>query len=205
MSGKLIFKYATMNSGKTLDLLRVAHEYRSIGWDVCIFKSSLDTREAGYVKSRTGLKSECSDIKDLENEIGHLEYYPGHRDFIVLIDEAQFLEVSTVETLRRYADSGFKIMAFGLLTDFKRNMFEGSKRLLELCDESDRMVGLCQCGKKSTTVMRLDKDGNPDFEGPVISPGYNYRPLCQKCYGDYKKNYQNELIERGANKWRTTF
>ena len=41
---KLNFKYSTMNSGKTMDLIRTSHNYKENGYNVLIMKPSVDTK-----------------------------------------------------------------------------------------------------------------------------------------------------------------
>ena len=50
---QLYYKYGTMNSGKTIEILKVAHNYEEQGKPVVIMTSALDTREGyGVVSSR---------------------------------------------------------------------------------------------------------------------------------------------------------
>ena len=41
---KLNFKYATMNSGKTIDLIRTAYNYTENGFRVLVMKPKKDTK-----------------------------------------------------------------------------------------------------------------------------------------------------------------
>jgi thymidine kinase len=54
---KLYFRYGTMGSAKTLNLLAVAHTYRAQGKSVLILKPKLDDRFGSrVVRSRSGLE-----------------------------------------------------------------------------------------------------------------------------------------------------
>ena len=54
---QLFFKYGAMNSGKSIEILKVAHNYEEQEKPVIIFTSGIDTRdEVGYVSSRIGLR-----------------------------------------------------------------------------------------------------------------------------------------------------
>ena len=60
---QLYYKYGTMNSGKSIEILKVAHNYEEQGKSVALMTSSLDTRDAyGVVSSRIGLRREAIPI-----------------------------------------------------------------------------------------------------------------------------------------------
>ena len=62
---QLYFKYGTMNSGKSIEILKVAHNYEEQGKPVLLMTSSLDTRAGvGTVASRIGMKAEAIAIDD---------------------------------------------------------------------------------------------------------------------------------------------
>ena len=52
---KLLFKYATMNSGKTMDLLRTAYNYEENNGKVIIIKPKVDTKGNDKLSSRLGI------------------------------------------------------------------------------------------------------------------------------------------------------
>jgi len=88
---QLFFRYGAMNSGKTIEILKVAHNYEEQGKRVIIMTSGLDTRDGvGQVASRIGLKRTAHPIyKDMNlyDEIQRLDAQAN----CVLIDEAQFM------------------------------------------------------------------------------------------------------------------
>lgn len=60
---QLYYKYGTMNSGKTIEILKVAHNYEEQGKPVVIMTSALDTRDGfGVVSSRIGMRREAVPI-----------------------------------------------------------------------------------------------------------------------------------------------
>ena len=68
---KLYFRYGTMDSAKSLNLLAVAHNYRKQGKRVMLMKPRLDTRfGAGKISSRAGLEAD-------EDRKQHIEPEPG--------------------------------------------------------------------------------------------------------------------------------
>ncbi|MGQ7448542.1 thymidine kinase [Streptococcus suis] len=182
---QLYYKYGTMNSGKTIEILKVAHNYEEQGKPVVIMTSALDTRDAfGVVSSRIGMRREAVAIDDEMDIFGYIEKIEP-RPYCVLIDEAQFLRRHHVYDLARVVDElDVPVMAFGLKNDFRNELFEGSKHLLLLADKLDEIKTICQyCSKKATMVLRT-QDGKPTYEGEQIQIGGNetYIPVCRKHY-----------------------
>ena len=60
---QLFFKYGAMNSGKTIEILKVAHNYEEQNKPVVLMTSGIDTRDGlGVVSSRIGLKRNAMPI-----------------------------------------------------------------------------------------------------------------------------------------------
>lgn len=182
---QLYYKYGTMNSGKTIEILKVAHNYEEQGKPVVIMTSALDTRDAfGVVSSRIGMRREAVAIDDEMDIFGYIERI-SPRPYCILIDEAQFLRRHHVYDLARVVDElDIPVMAFGLKNDFRNELFEGSKHLLLLADKLDEIKTICQyCSKKATMVLRTE-DGKPTYQGAQIQIGGNetYIPVCRKHY-----------------------
>src|SRR5438309_7945169 len=96
---KLYFRYGTMDSAKSMNLLAVAHNYRKQGKRVLLLKPRLDTRfGAEKISSRCGLEASADILVDEDTELDR-ELLAG-LDCIV-VDEAQFLSPAFVEDLRR--------------------------------------------------------------------------------------------------------
>ncbi len=179
------FKYGSMNSGKTIEILKVAHNYEEQGKNVVIMTSALDTRAGvGVVASRIGMQREAIAITE---EMNVYDYIAGLslKPYCVLIDEAQFLTKQHVYDFARVVDElKVPVMAFGLKNDFRNDLFEGSKHLLLLADKLDEIKTICQyCSKKATMVLRT-VDGEPVYEGEQIQIGGNetYIPVCRRHY-----------------------
>ena len=112
---KLYFKYGAMNSGKSIEIVKVAHNYEEQNKPVKIFTSAVDTRtKVGLVASRTGLEREATPITDdmdLFEEIAAIDT----ELYCILIDEAQFLKKHHILELARVVDQlNIPVMAFGL-------------------------------------------------------------------------------------------
>ena len=182
---KLYYKYGTMNSGKSIEILKVAHNYEEPGKPVVIMTSSLDTRdELGVVSSRIGMRREAVPISEDMDILSYIANLPV-KPYCVLIDESQFLSKKHVYDLAKVVDQlKVPVMAFGLKNDFQNELFEGSKYLLLLADKIDEIKTICQfCSKKAIMVLRTE-NGKPVYEGKQIQIGGNetYIPVCRKHY-----------------------
>ena len=101
---QLYYKYGTMNSGKTIEILKVAHNYEEQGKSVVIMTSAIDTRDGfGVVSSRIGMKREAIAIEDDTDVFGYIQSLK-EKPYCVLVDEAQFLKRHHVYDLARVVD-----------------------------------------------------------------------------------------------------
>jgi thymidine kinase len=180
---KLYFRYGTMDSAKTMNLLAVAHNYRQQGKRVALLKPRLDDRfGTTVIASRSGLEKTV----DLLLEDDTVLDPPFFADLdCVLVDEAQFLSPRIIEQLRALTRTqNVPVICYGLRTDFQTRLFEGARRLFELADSIEEIKVTCQyCNRKAIFNMRL-VDGVPTAEGETIQLGGNesYAPTCHVCY-----------------------
>lgn len=182
---QLFFKYGAMNSGKTIEILKVAHNYEEQNKPVIIMTSGTDNRDGvGFVSSRIGLKREAVPIFREDNIYEQVKQINPKAN-CVLIDEAQFLTKAHVFELAKIVDElKIPVMAFGLKNDFKNELFEGSKYLLLYADKLEEMKTICWfCAKKAIMNLRFH-DGKPVYEGEQVQIGGNesYYPVCRKHY-----------------------
>lgn len=191
-----------MNSGKSGMLLMQAHQFEERGIPFLCLKSIIDTRDGeDVIVSRVGIKRECISI-DVNDNIYDLIYnYMANailegmeKPLWVLVDECQFLSKEQVDQLAMIVDKlSINVMCYGLRTDFTTNLFEGSKRLMELADSIEEVKTLCHCGNKAIVNARFN-NGELVTEGDQIVIGGNdmYTSICRKCYF--------ELLEKKINK-----
>ena len=182
---QLYFKYGTMNSGKSIEILKVAHNYEEQGKPVLLMTSALDHRAGvGKVASRIGMHAEAVAIDEKMNVFDYVNALE-EKPYCILIDEAQFLSKQNVYDFARVVDDlHVPVMAFGLKNDFRNELFEGSKYLLLLADKIEEIKTICWfCSKKATMVFR-SVDGKPVYEGEQLQIGGNesYTPVCRKHY-----------------------
>lgn len=182
---QLFFKYGSMNSGKTIEILKVAHNYEEQNKKVIIMTSAIDNRdEIGVVSSRIGIRREAIAIYDDTNLFDVVQQF-DEKIACVLIDEAQFLTKRHVLQAAKIVDElHIPVMAFGLKNDFRNELFEGSKYLLLQADKLEEIKTICWfCHKKATMIMRVE-NGKPVYTGEQIQIGGNesYYPVCRRHY-----------------------
>src|SRR6185369_123317 len=176
---KMFFYYSSMNAGKTTTLLQSAYNYHERGMRTLILVPATDTRLGdGVVGSRIGLRARGRRV-DLHANLFEVathdiaEHGPLH---CVLVDEAQFLTKQQVWQLTDIADRlNIPVLAYGLRTDFRGELFEGSQHLLAWADDLEEIKTICHTGKKATMVVRVDDQGRAITEGPQVEIGGNER------------------------------
>ena len=184
---KLYFYYASMNAGKSTTLLQADFNYRERGMATMLFTAAVDDRFAtGTITSRIGLSAPAT-MFDSTTDIAAAvaERHGRARLACVLVDEAQFLTAAQVQQLAGIADGlGVPVLAYGLRTDFRGRLFEGSARLLALADALIEIKSVCACGRKATMNLRVDRDGRAVAEGRQTEIGGNdrYVALCRRHF-----------------------
>ena len=184
---KLYFKYGVMGSSKSANALMTAFNYRQKGYNVLLLKSATDTREkSAVIKSRIGLNSPC------ELFYANVNLYQFVKSFeeidIVIVDEAQFCTKMQIDELKQLTIENFTVLCYGLKTNFKGELFEGSKRLLELAESISEIKSVCRCGQKATMNARI-KNGKVITSGEEIEIGGDdkYEAMCYECFLKYQK------------------
>ena len=176
---KLHFYFSAMNAGKTTTLLQSAHNYHERGMRTLILTPQLDDRYGtGVVVSRIGLKADARIFDgedDLQAIVRHDIATHGALH-CVLVDEAQFLCKSQVWQLGEVVDLlQIPVLAYGLRSDFRGELFEGSQYLLAWADNLVEIKTICHSGRKATMVVRVDDQGRAVTEGPQVEIGGNDR------------------------------
>ncbi|SOC34718.1 thymidine kinase [Ureibacillus acetophenoni] len=188
---QLFFKHGAMNSGKSIEILKVAHNYEEQNKPVLLFTSGIDDRdEVGYVSSRIGLRRKAIPVFDHTNVYEYVKHHHEQNEklYCVLIDEVQFLRKEQVLQLTKIVDElKIPVMGFGLKNDFQNELFEGSRYMLIYSDKIEEMKTICWfCHKKATMNLRVDDNNKPVYTGEQIQIGGNdtYYPVCRRCHGN---------------------
>ena len=192
---KLYFYYSAMNAGKTTTLLQSAHNYRERGMRVLILTPRLDDRAgSGTVASRIGLRAQGIGFgrgDDLE-QLARADIAAHGKLDCVLVDEAQFLTRSQVWQLSEVVDAlRIPVLCYGLRTDFRGELFEGSAALLAWADELGEIKTICHSGKKATMTVRVDEQGRAVQQGPQVEIGGNER-YVSVSRAEFKKIMRGE-------------
>lgn len=180
---KLYFRYGTVGSAKTLNLLAVAHNYKQQSKRILLVKPSNDTRFGkNRIKSRAGLEKEADILVDAKTDLLQLDFSGID---CILVDEAQFFPAKVIDQLRIITyDKNVPVICYGLRTDFRTQLFEGSRRLMEVADSIEEIKNTCFfCNKKA--IMNLKHvGGKATLDGPSIELGAEekYFPTCYSCY-----------------------
>lgn len=164
----------TMDSGKSTLALQTNHNHATRGRGGRIF-TTRDRAGTGRVSSRLGLQADAIEV---DPDFGFWSYVvtsltQGARIDYLVCDEAQFYTRVQVDELARIVDElQVDVFAFGILTDFRTQLFEGSARLVELADRMNvlQVEALCWCGKRATHNARTE-NGVMVTDGEVIVVG----------------------------------
>ena len=193
MMPKVYFYYSAMNAGKSSTLLQAEFNYREKGFQTLCFLPEVAFQFCPHIISRIGLKQEAVSIKADAPIKQLVSDYVSHLGCI-FIDEAQFLSQKNVQDFCWIADHlNIPVMAFGLRTDFRGDLFPGTQALLSYADEIKEIKTICFCGKKAIMTARMSGENNKidqtssiDFtlEGDQILCGGNqiYLSFCRKHY-----------------------
>ena len=182
---KLYFKFGAMGCSKTAQALITKFNYEERNMKVLLLKPAIDNRDGELtVKSRIGLEEQAIAVKNDEN-IYEL-YLNNYSDCnVIIVDECQFLAPEQVDQLADIViDKDIPVLCFGLSTDFRTQLFPGSKRLFEIAESITEIKSVCSCGAKATVNARIDENGKIVTEGSQVCIGGNdkYMAMCRKCW-----------------------
>src|SRR5215813_7076917 len=191
---KLYFRYGTMDSAKSMNLLAVAHNYRKQGKRVLLVKPRIDSRfGATTISSRSGLEAEADLLIEHDTVLDPREFAGLE---CVLVDEAQFLPPAVIEDLRRITvEPGVPVICYGLRTDFRTRLFPAAQRLMELADRIEEVKVTCQyCAKKAICNLRF-VNGTPTVRGPQVQLGADeqYAPVCWNHYDEATRSLVQDV------------
>ena len=188
---KLYFYYASMNAGKSTNLLQADFNYRERGMATMLWTAALDKRHdssdgAPAITSRIGLAAPAQGFTGASDLFSAFaQAHTAAPLSCVLVDEAQFLDADQVWQLARVADeANVPVLCYGLRTDFRGRLFPGSAALLGLADELVELKTVCHCGAKATMNLRVDDSGAAVREGAQTEIGGNdrYLALCRRHF-----------------------
>ncbi|HJQ07177.1 MAG TPA: thymidine kinase [Nocardioides sp.] len=171
---ELRFFTGSMDSGKSTLALQTNHNHAARGRSGRIFTAHDRAGEA-RVSSRLGLTHSAIEVGtgfDFWRYVVDALTGGARIDYLIC-DEAQFYTTAQIDALAKIVDElQIDVFCFGILTDFRTRLFEGSARLVELADATQvlQVEALCWCGKRATHQARIE-DGVMITEGEVIVVG----------------------------------
>lgn len=184
---KLFFKYGTVFSAKSLQLIATAHNYETQGKKVLLMIPAIDTRSDGSISTRAGFKMDAELIHDDSDALAIYEEHLAKHEQIdcVLVDEAQMLKRHHINQLREIVvKHNTPVICYGLRVSYTTELFEASERLFALADKLEEIKTICwYCASKATHNLKL-VDGVPSYEGNPIDIGglEKYLPVCYNCF-----------------------
>lgn len=182
---KLHFKYGAMNSGKSDTLIKTAYNYEERGLTVIVIKPGIDTKGDDKVVARGGHERRVDIIANLDTDL-EVAIMDRPDASVILVDEAQFLTEKQISELFRLAKlHGISVIAYGLRADFRTQMFPGSRRLLEIADNIEKLPTMCFCGSQAEFNTRK-VNSTYIFDGDQVAidgeDAVEYDSLCGGCY-----------------------
>lgn len=192
---KLYFKFGAMGSSKTAQALITKFNYEERNMKVMFLKPAIDTRDdAPVIRSRIGLEAPAILVGEDE------DLYALYRDVyadcrVIIADECQFLTEKQVDELGQIViDYDIPVLCFGLRSDFRTQLFPGSKRLFEIAESITEIKSVCECGAKATVNARFDDAGRLVTTGAQVVIGGNgrYKAMCRKCWLKLKEKQRTE-------------
>jgi thymidine kinase len=207
---ELQFFTGTMDSGKSTLALQTNHNRAARGLVGQMF-TTLDRAGRSVLTSRLGLQHQAVEV---DADFHFWRYVVaaltrGERLDYLICDEAQFYTRDQVEQLAKVVDElQIDVFAFGILTDFRSELFPGSARLVELADHMFvlQVEALCWCGKRATHNARTE-NGEMVVEGEVIvvgdvepheSPDVAYEVLCRQHHRRRMTAARAKAVSLGA-------
>lgn len=193
MENQLIFRYGTMGSAKSANLLITAYNLEEHGKYIICLKPTIDNKvESGFIRSRIdGIRRTCysigtdDDIADRVVGIVKAASVSMSR-VVVFVDEAQFLSGAQVDDLVKLVDLfGITVICYGIRTSSAGKLFPGSARLFEMADTLEEIESICDCGKKTVINAKILENGLIEyFDETKIKIGENkkYKAMCRSCW-----------------------
>lgn len=178
----LRFSYGTMGSGKSTLALQIHHNLAVRGLRGLIL-TKLD-RDGSQVTSRLGVSAPAVEVS---SDLDLFELIASRRplDFLVC-DEVQFYSAEQCDQLASVVDDlDVDVYAFGLITDFRGLLFDGTRRMLEVADERVEMQveARCWCGSRATHNARV-VNGVVVYEGETVVVGDTAENQASPLFGD---------------------
>lgn len=145
--GSIHLAKGPMFSGKTEWLIKKMQQYKD---GSLVIRYTNDTRYSeDSITSHSGLKMFAKKASD-SNEVEEL--ITNNNFFALGIDEIQFFDIRITEVLRNLKDSGVKVFAAGLDTDFMKAKWETTEQVGKYADELVHLRAICSVCKQHNAL-----------------------------------------------------
>lgn len=184
------FYYGVVGAGKTAKLLKSNLDYDRNVIFVLPEINTNGTISADRIKISDTYTLDSTILPDIifgkhhqeqSTELLDLLYKGYHRVDKVVVDEAQFLTVDDAyELIQACKDTNTKLDAYGLLTDFRGEMFRSARELVDGADEVvcvERPCEFIKCREKANWNCLIKQAKTPESN---IVFGENYIALCDE-------------------------
>lgn len=216
--GKITVIHGPMFSGKTEELLRRVRRAKIAKRKVQLFKPAIDNR---YHATQV-LPHFLAHAGDESMQVGEAAHVVTHpREIaaqlksdtdIAAIEEAQFLDISLFDLVRRFSRQGVDVILSLLDQDYRRLPFPigGSDRnvgdYLAIAHESLKLAAICVvCGQdahhsQKLTLRAIDAEGQPEY-GPasffteVVTVGTSQELTQNKLFADRQLDFPESIYE----------
>lgn len=171
-----------MFAGKSEELLRRIRRLDYAKQKYVVFKPAIDTRYSkGELVSHIKNKSKAIPIRKAHEIYKHISYNTD----VVIIDEAQFLDLELVEICEKLANEGRRVICAGLDMDFRGEPFEVMGQLLSKAEDVTKLTAICmKCGAPATRSQRIINGKPAKYNDPIVVVGAEetYEPRCRHCH-----------------------
>lgn len=194
MYNKIYFRYGTMFSGKSLNLISTAETFKFNNKNTLILKPSKDKRDYSNVRSRmSNIQYKAVVVSDsIENLYDFiLDIYNKSKFDIILIDEVQFLSPNLIEQLVEVSTI-CPIICYGLKSSYTGDLFPSIAKLLTIAEDIQEVKTSCRyCDNKATHNLLL-RNGQPVYNGDMINVegskvNEEYHQVCRYHFYNFNK------------------
>lgn len=222
MGAKLEFFHGVMGSGKGVFVAQMVHNTERREITPITMKPGIDSKGGDFIVSRIGTEvpvdimaaqanAEKAETDVYEAVMRHLGRFAIARAHLI-VDEVQFFSATQIDQLHALTlEKNLPVTCFGLRTDVYRNLFAGSKRLIELSQmhtnvavhELQTAIRCAGCPDKPEHNGRyvnglFDIDSTKEvvrIDGADEKDDVVYDVFCTSCYeAEVEKSRQGILV-----------
>lgn len=196
-TGYLKIIVGCMFSGKTTELIKEYHKYKSCGYKCLFINSKLDNRyTTSLSRDDTTISHDGQMIHSINIDDQLFDYFFINNNTInivkydvIFINEGQFFNDLYKFTNYIVNTLNKRVYVCGLDGDYQRKKFGCLLDIIPICDDVLKLYALCGVCKINNGIFTHRRICNKkDDEQIVIGSDELYIPLCRKCYNEQNKN-----------------